>query len=250
MSGHSKWATIKRKKGAIDAKKGKIYTKLVREITTAARLGGGDPSANPRLRAAVASAKAERMPSDNIERAIKKGTGELEGAQIEEHTYEGYAPGGVALFIEVQTDNKNRTTSEVRNVITKANGNLGAANCVAWMFQKQGRFVFDAGKYGEDEIMEAALEAGAEDIVTEGDTFVVTCDTKAFSQVADHFDKLDLKYDEGELTMVPESTVAVSGDEAEKVLKIIENLEDLDDVMKVYSNFDIDDAELERIANA
>ncbi len=250
MSGHSKWATIKRKKGAIDAKKGKIYTKLVREITTAARLGGGDPSANPRLRAAIASAKAERMPSDNIERAIKKGTGELEGAQIEEHTYEGYAPGGVALFIEVQTDNKNRTTSEVRNVITKANGNLGTAGSVAWMFHKQGRFVFDAGKYGEDEIMEAALEAGADDVVNEGDTMAVICDPKAFSAVADTFDKLNLTYDEGELTMVAESSITVSGGEAEKVLKIIEKLEDLDDVMKVHSNFDIDDAELERIANA
>jgi YebC/PmpR family DNA-binding regulatory protein len=249
MSGHSKWATIKRKKGAIDAKKGKIFTKLVREITTAARIGGGDPSANPRLRAAVAAAKAERMPGDNIERAIKKGTGELEGAAIEEHTYEGYAPGGVALYIEVQTDNKNRTTSEVRNVITKANGNLGTDGSVAWMFHKQGRFVFDAGKYGEDEIMEAALEAGAEDVLNEGDTFVVVCDPKAFSAVADHLDKLDYQYDEGELTMIPESSVSVAGDDAVKVLKLIEKLEDLDDVMKVFSNFDIEDAELERIAN-
>jgi YebC/PmpR family DNA-binding regulatory protein len=247
MSGHSKWATIKRKKGAVDAKRGKIFTKLVREVTIAARIGGGDPSANPRLRAAISGAKAGRMPADNIERAIKKGTGEIEGSAIEEHTYEGYAPGGVALYIEVQTDNKNRTTSEVRNVITKANGNLGTVGSVAYMFHKQGRFVFDAGKYGEDELMEAALEAGADDVVNEGETIAVICEPKAFGAVADHFDKLELKYDEGELTMVPENSVAVSGGAAEKVLKIIERLEDLDDVMKVHANFDIDDAELERI---
>ena len=248
MSGHSKWSTIKRKKGEIDAKRGKIFTKLVREVTTAARLGGGDPSANPRLRAAIASAKAERMPTDNIERAIKKGTGDLAGVSIEEHTYEGYAAGGVALFIEVQTDNKNRTTAEVRSTITKANGNLGTNGSVAWMFHKQGRFVFDAGKYTEDEVMEAALEAGAEDVVGEGQSLVVVCAPKAFSAVADHFDKLDFKYDEGELTMVPESSVKVAGEEAEKILKLVERLEDIDDVQKVYANFDIDDAELERIA--
>ncbi len=250
MSGHSRWATIKRKKGAADAKKGKAFTKLVREITTAARIGGGDVNANPRLRAAVAAARAERMPSDNIDRAIKKGTGELEGVAIEEQAYECFAPGGVALYVEAQTDNKNRTTSEIRMVVTKANGNLGAAGSVAWMFHKKGRFVFDAARYTEDEIMGAALEAGADDVVNEGGSFVVTCEPRQFSVVADQFDKLELKYDAGELTMIPENYVKIAGDEAEKVLKLVEKLEDLDDVQKVYANFDIDDAELERLAGA
>lgn len=250
MSGHSKWSTIKRKKGAIDAKKGKIFTKLVRELTTAARLGGGDPGGNPRLRAAITTAKAGRMPTDNIERAIKKGTGELEGAAIEEFSYEGYGPGGVAFFVEVQTDNKNRTASEVRHVFTKANGNLGQSGSVAWMFQKQGRFVFDGAKYTEEELMEAALEAGAQDVVTEGDQVIVICDPADFGAVVDHLDKLDLKYDEGELTMVAENTVPLAGEAAEKVMRLMEKLEDLDDVHKVYANFDIEDAELERIAEA
>lgn len=250
MSGHSKWSTIKRKKGAADAKKGKIFTKLVREITTAARIGGGDPTANPRLRAAIAEARANRMPNDNVDRAIKKGIGDLDGPQVEEHTYEGYAPGGVALYIEVQTDNKNRTTSEIRTTITKANGNLGSAGSVAWMFSKRGRFVFDSHKYSEEEIMDAALEAGADDVVNDGDTLTVVCLPKSFSSLADHFDKLSLKYDAGELTMVPESSVKVSGDDAEKIVRLIEKLEDLDDVQKVYANFDIDDTELERIMSA
>ncbi|MEE8409414.1 MAG: YebC/PmpR family DNA-binding transcriptional regulator, partial [Myxococcota bacterium] len=190
MSGHSKWSTIKRKKGAIDAKKAKIFTKLVRELTTAARIGGGEPDGNPRLRAAITIARAARMPTDNIDRAIKKGTGELEGATIEEFSYEGYGPGGVAFFVEVQTDNKNRTASEVRNVFTKANGNLGQSGSVAWMFHKQGRFVFDGAKYTEDELMEAALEAGAQDVVTEGGHIIVICDPKDFGAVVDHLDKL------------------------------------------------------------
>lgn len=247
MSGHSKWATIKRKKGAADAKKGKIFTKLVREVTTAARMGGGDPLGNPRLRAAIAAAKAERMPADNIERAIKKGTGELEGQTLEEQAYEGYAPGGVALYIEVLTDNKNRTTAEVRSVISKANGNLGTAGSVAWMFQKKGRFVFDANKYQEDKVMEAALEAGADDIQHESDAFVVLCDPKSFGAVADSFDKLKMECEEADLVMLPENTVKVDGDNAERVLRLIERLEDLDDVQKVYSNFDIDDSEIDRL---
>jgi YebC/PmpR family DNA-binding regulatory protein len=248
MSGHSKWSTIKRKKGAADAKKGKIFTKLVREITISARIGGGDPSGNPRLRAAIAAAKAASMPSDNIDRAIKKGTGELEGSTIEEAAYEGYGPGGVAFYIETQTDNRNRTTSEVRNVFTKSDHDLGKAGSVSYQFHKEGRFVFDGAKYGEEELMEAALEAGADDVVNEGDNFVVTCDPKSFGAVADHFDKQEMGYDEGDLTMVPDSTVKVAGDDAEKVLRFLEKLEDLDDVQKVYANFDIDEEELERIA--
>lgn len=250
MSGHSKWATIKRKKGAADAKRGKIFTKLVREVTTAARLGGGDPSANPRLRAAIAAAKAGSMPAGNIERAIKKGTGKLEGPPVEESSYEGYGAAGVAFFIEVQTDNRNRTSAEVRAAFTKQNGNLGASGSVAWMFKAIGQFTFDAGKYTEDEIMEAALDGGAEDVATEGDVIVVQCDPKDFTKVLDVFDKLELKCDGAELTRVPDNTVKVGGGDAELVLRLLEVLEDLDDVQKVYANFDIDVAELERIAAA
>jgi YebC/PmpR family DNA-binding regulatory protein len=250
MSGHSKWATIKRKKGAADAKRGQVFTKLVREITTAARIGGGDPDGNPRLRAAIVTAKAARMPADNIDRAIKKGTGELEGVTVEETTYEGYGPGGVALIVEVMTDNRNRTTAEIRTVFTKANGNMGAANSVAWMFHRRGRILFDAKKYGEDQLMEAALEAGAQDVTREGDAFVVITDMKSFGHVLDHLEKHKFVYESAELTMVPENTVRVAGDEAEKVMRLVERLEELDDVQKVYANFDIDDAELERIAAA
>ena len=248
MSGHSKWATIKRKKGAADAKRGALFTKLVREITTAARLGGGDPSGNPRLRAAIAEAKANRMPSENIERAIKKGTGELEGPAVEEVFYEGYGPAGVAFYVEVQTDNRNRSISEVRSTFTKAGGSLGAPGSVAWMFHQQGQIVFDASRHTEEQIMEIALDAGAEDVTQEGETFVVTTDVKSFAEVLDRFEAAGLQAESAQLTMVPESTVKVSGEEAEKVMRLVEKLEDLDDVQKVHANFDIDDAELERIA--
>ncbi len=248
MSGHSKWATIKRKKGAIDAARGKLFTKLVREITTAARIGGGDVGGNPRLRTAIAAAKAQSMPADKIDRAIKKGTGELEGEQIEEVTYEGFGPGGVALYIETQTDNRNRTTSDVRMVMSKNNGNLGAANSVAHMFHHRGLINFDASKYSEDAVMEVALDAGAEDVRQDGDTVVVTTDPRGFGAVLDFFEKKGMKYTSAELTMVPENTIKVSGDQAEKVMRLIERLEELDDVQKVHANFDIDNAELERIA--
>jgi YebC/PmpR family DNA-binding regulatory protein len=248
MSGHSKWSTIKRKKGAIDAARGKVFTKLVREITTAARMGGGDVNGNPRLRLAVAAAKAESMPGDNITRAIKKGTGELEGATVEDSAYEGYAAGGVAVFVEAQTDNKNRTSSDVRTLFNKFGGNMGAAGSVGWMFKRVGLFTFDAAKYSEDELMEAALEAGADDVKTEADSIVVTCDFKAFADVLDKLDKRALKYSSAELTMVPDNYVKVSGDAAARVLKLVEGLEELDDVQKVHANFDIDEAELERLA--
>lgn len=250
MSGHSKWATIKRKKGAIDAARGKLFTKLVREITTAARMGGGDPNGNPRLRAAITAARSQGMPSDNVERAIKKGTGELEGSAIEEVSYEGYGPGGVALFVEAQTDNRNRTSADVRSVFNKNDGNLGTPGSVAWMFKAVGLFTFDGAKYGEDEVMEAALEAGAEDVKTEDGTITVTCDPKAFGQVIELFDKRNLKYDTAELTRLPDTNTKVAGEDAQKLMRLIERLEDLDDVQKVYANFDIDDAELERIASA
>ena len=250
MSGHSKWSTIKRKKGAIDAAKGKVFTKLVRELTTAARLGGGDPNGNPRLRAAITAAKAESMPNDNIQRAIKKGTGALEGPPVEEHVYEGYGPGGVAFFVEAQTDNKNRTTSEVRSSFAKNSGNMGAAGSVAFMFHKRGQFVFDAAKYTEDELTEAALDAGAEDVQADAHSIVVTCDPREFAKVLDALEKRSLQYTSAELTMIPENTVKVSGGAAAECVRLMERLEELDDVQKVYANFDIDDAELERIAAA
>ncbi|MCK5690083.1 YebC/PmpR family DNA-binding transcriptional regulator [Myxococcota bacterium] len=248
MSGHSKWATIKRKKGAVDAAKGKIFTKLVREITTAARMGGGDPDGNPRLRAAVVEAKSNRMPAENVVRAIKRGTGTLEGPAPEELLYEGYGAGGVAFIVEALTDNRNRTIAEVRTVFTKLNGSLGATGSVAWMFKKEGHFVFDASKYEEEALMDSALEAGADDVSADDDSFLVVCDPKLFAQVLTHFDKAGMEYDSARLTMIPENTIKVEGNEAEQVLRMAERLEDLDDVQKVYANFDIEDAELERIA--
>ena len=248
MSGHSKWATIKRKKGAIDAQRGKVFTKLVREIMTAAGIGGGDISGNPRLRTAIAAAKAQSMPADKIDRAIKKGTGELEGEKIEEVTYEGYGPSGVAIYIEAQTDNRNRTTSELRMVLSKNNANLGATNSVAYMFRKRGVISFEASAYSEDTLMEPALEAGAEDVRQDGDTVLITADPKRFAEVLDFFDKKGMKYANAEMTMIPENTVKVTGEAAVKVVRLIERLEELDDVQKVHSNFDIDNAELERIA--
>ena len=248
MSGHSKWATIKRKKGEIDAKKGKVFTKLVREITTAARLGGGDLNGNPRLRAAIAAAKAGSMPADNITRAIKKGTGALEGPPVEEIAYEGYGVAGVAVFVEAQTDNRNRTSAEVRAAFTKLGGNLGNTGSVGWMFKQRGQFVFDSSKYSEDQLMEVALEAGAEDVRTDGGVVIVECGLKEFTHLLDAFEAKQMVYENGELTMVPDNFIKVSGGDAEKCLRLVERLEDLDDVHKVYANFDIDDAELERIA--
>lgn len=250
MSGHSKWATIKRKKGAIDAARGKIFTKVAREITTAARLGGGDPGGNPRLRAAIAAAKAERMPNDNITRAIKKGTGDTDGAAVEELSYEGYGPGGVAFFIETQTDNRNRTSSEVRAVFSKNSGNLGTSGSVAFMFAKRGRFAFDAKRYTEEELTDAALEAGAEDVKVEGEHIVITCEVKEFTIVMDALEKRSLEYASAELTMIPDNFIKVDGEAAEGCVRLMERLEELDDVQKVYANFDIDDSELERIAAA
>ena len=248
MAGHSKWSNIKRRKGAVDAKRGKIFTKLVREITTAARLGGGDPAGNPRLRAAIAAAKAQAMPADNITRAIKKGTGEHDGPPVEECNYEGYGPGGIALYIEAQTDNRNRTSAEIRAAFNKYNGNLGAPGSVAWMFNKCGLFTFDSDKYAEEEIMDAALDAGAEDVVTEDDAITVTCNSKDFADVLEHFESLHLKYDLAELTMVADNNTTVKGKDAETLLKLLDRLEDLDDVQKVHANFDLDTDELDRLA--
>lgn len=249
MSGHSKWSTIKRKKGALDAKRGKIFTRLIKELTIASRIGGGDPDGNPRLRTAIAAAKAENMPKDNIERAIKKGTGELEGTSIEELTYEGYGPGGVAIMVEVMTDNKNRATAELRHTFTKHNGNLGETGCVAWMFQKKGLIQYDKGSVGEEKLMEAALDAGAEDIRDDGSILEVTTEPKDFYKVKEQLDASDLPpYASSEVTMIPQNTIKVVGKEAEQVLKLMETLEDLDDVQKVYANFDIPEEEMERLS--
>lgn len=248
MAGHSKWSNIKRRKGAQDAKKGKIFTKLVRELTTAARLGGGDPAANPRLRAAIEEAKSNSMPQENIDRAIKRGTGELEGPAVEEVSYEGYGPGGVAIFVEAQTDNRNRTSADVRAAFNKNHGNMGQSGSVSWIFQQRGRFVFDADKFTEEELMEAALEAGAEDVRPEQNYYVVYSEPTAYAHVLDHFQKRELPYESAELTMVADNLMQVSGDEAAQLLRLIERLEDLDDVHRVYANFDIDDAELERLS--
>jgi YebC/PmpR family DNA-binding regulatory protein len=245
MSGHSKWSTIKRKKGATDAKRGKIFTKLIKEITIAARFGGGDPDANPRLRTAVANAKAENMPKDNIERAIKKGTGELEGVSYEEVCYEGYGPGGAAVLVESVTDNKNRTVADVRHIFSKAGGNLGEAGCVGWMFEKKGYFVFEKDAVDEETLMEIALEAGADDVRDEETTFEVVTPPGDFDAVRQAFDEKALKYEVSEITMVPQSTVELEGKEAEQMIRLMESLEDSDDVQKVYSNFDISDQTLE-----
>lgn len=249
MAGHSKWANIKRRKGAQDAKRGKIFTKLVREITTASRLGGADPDANPRLRLAIVAAKAESMPADNIDRAIKKGAGISDGPAPEEIEYEGYGPAGVAFVVETQTDNRNRTGADVRAAFSKVDGNLGQSGAVGWMFKKIGQFSFDAARYGEEEIMEVAMEGGADDIVTEDGQINVFCEVTSFGELLGHFDKHGMNYDTAELTRRPDNTIAVEGNDAEKVLRLVERLEDLDDVMKVHANFDISDDELERISN-
>ena len=248
MSGHSKWSTIKRKKGAADAKRGKIFTKLIREIMVAARFGGGDINANPRLRAAVLAAKAENMPKDNIERAIKKGTGELEGVNYEELTYEGYGPGGVAMLVEVLTDNKNRTVAEVRHIFSKHNGSLGENGCVSWMFEKKGLILIDKSGVEEDRLIEAALDAGALDVRDAGKEFEVIVPPSQFDGVKKTLEEAGFKYHYAEVTMVPQSTVRLTGKEAEQMLKLMEGLEDSDDVQKVYANFDITDEEMERLS--
>ncbi len=249
MSGHSKWSTIKRKKGAIDAKRGRVFTRLIKEITIAARIGGGDVNGNPRLRTAVLAAKAENMPKDNIDRAIKKGTGELEGFTIEEYTYEGYGPGGVAIMVEVMTDNKNRATAELRHAFTKHNGNMGESGCVAWMFQKKGVIQYDRGAVDEEKLMELALDAGADDVRDEGTVLEVTTDPKDFFKVKEKLDASGLPLcSMAEVSMVPQNTIKVVGKEAEQVLRLMEALEDLDDTQKVYANFDIPEEEMERLS--
>lgn len=240
MAGHSKWKQIKRKKAITDAKRASSWTKVIREITVAAKAGGGDPGGNPRLRTAIDAAKAVNMPNDNIDRAVKKGTGELEGSVYEELTYEGYGPGGAAIFIEATTDNPNRTVAEIRHAFSRNGGNLGATNSVAWMFDRKGQIFLDAGRTDEDSTLEAALEAGAEDFARDADQFIVTTAPGVFHAVQDALKGRGLEIESAELSMVPKNTVKVEGADADRILRLMEVLEELDDVSKVSSNFDID----------
>jgi len=246
MAGHSKWKQIKHYKAATDAKRGALFTKLIREITMAAKMGGGDPAGNARLRVAIDAAKAKSMPKDNIDRAIKKGTGELEGVDYQEVTYEGYAPGGVALIIDAVTDNPTRTVADVRHKMSRGGGNLGTPNSVSFMFEKKGILTIPvSAKADEDSMLEAALEAGAEDFRREDEeTYVVTTDPASFHAVKQALEEKGIVASEAELAMVPKTTVTVSGPDVESLLKLIESIEDLDDVQKVWANFDIDDADL------
>lgn len=249
MSGHSKWSTIKRKKGAIDAKRGKIFTKLIKEITLAARLGGGDPESNARLRAAIAAAKDENMPKDNIERAVKKGLGTGADAVVyEEITYEGYGPGGAAVLLEVMTDNKNRTVAEVRHIFSKHGGNLGENGCVAWIFEKKGVIIVDKKELPEDELMELALDAGAQDVREAGNEFEIITDPMSFEGVRQAIIARKIKYMDARIGMIPQNTVKLEGAKAEQMLKMMEKMEDHDDVQNVYANFDIADDIMERMS--
>ena len=240
MAGHSKWKQIKRKKAVADQKRGAAFTKVIREITVAAKQGGGDPAGNPRLRTAIDAAKAENMPQDNIERAIKKGTGELEGVVYQEVTYEGYGPGGAAILIEATTDNPTRTVADIRHHFTRHGGNLGAANSVAWMFERRGQIAVDATKTTEDQALEAALDAGADDLTRDGDVFMITTPVNRLHAVHDQLKAKRIPVQSAEVAMIPKSTVKVQGGDAKNLLRLIEELEEMDDVARVFSNFDID----------
>jgi YebC/PmpR family DNA-binding regulatory protein len=241
MSGHSKWSTIKHKKSATDAKRGKIFSKLIKEVMVAARTGGGDPAANPRLRTAIQTAKSENMPKDNIERAIKKGTGELEGVNYEESVYEGYGPGGAAIFVESLTDNKNRAVADIRHIFSKAGGNLGANGCVSYLFEKKGYLVIEKAAVDEETVMETALDAGAEDMREDGGNFEIITDPKDFESVKEAIDAASIPCIDAEITMLPQTAANLERKEAEQMVRLMEALEDCDDVQKVYTNADIPD---------
>jgi YebC/PmpR family DNA-binding regulatory protein len=240
MAGHSKWKQIKHYKAAADAKRGAHFTKLIREITMAAKLGGGDPAGNPRLRTAIEAARAASMPKDNIERAIKKGTGELEGVEYTEVTYEGYGPGGVAILIFAVTDNANRTVAEVRHKLSRFGGNLGAANSVSWMFERKGQIYIDSERYPEDAVLEASLDAGAEDFVPEGEQYTITTDPASMHSVKSALEAAGFEIMEAEIASVPKTTVHVEGKTAESLVKLLEELDELDDVQKVAANCDLE----------
>jgi YebC/PmpR family DNA-binding regulatory protein len=239
MSGHSKWSTIKRKKEKADAARGRAFSKLIKEITIAAREGGGDPEGNARLRTAIATAKAANMPSQNIDKAIKRGTGELPGVSIEEIIYEGYGPGGVAMLVDCVTDNRNRTTAEVRRAFSKHGGNMGSAGCVAWMFSPKGVIIVDRAKADEDTILSIALDAGAEDVRSDEDTYEILSELGNFDDVKKAIESKGIEYASAERTKIPQTTVRLAGKQAEQMLRLMEAIEELDDVQNVYANFDI-----------
>jgi YebC/PmpR family DNA-binding regulatory protein len=245
MSGHSKWHTIKHKKGAADAKRGKVFTRIIKELTVAARNGGGDPGSNPRLRTIIADAKAVNMPADNIKKAIQRGTGELPGVTYEEITYEGYGPGGAALIIETMTDNKNRTVGELRHLLEKYGGNLASANSVAWMFSKKGYIVVEKKGADEEKLLSAALDAGADDMADDGDTWEITSDPSSFEAVREAVKGLGIEPATAQVAMIPQNYVKLEGSEAARMLKLMEALEDHDDSQHVWSNFDISEKEIE-----
>jgi YebC/PmpR family DNA-binding regulatory protein len=244
MSGHSKWATIKHKKGALDAKRGKIFTRLIKEIMVAAKAGGGDPDGNPRLRGAIVAAKAENMPNENIQRAIKRGTGEIEGAQYEDITFEGYGPGGVAVIVEVLTDNRNRAVSEIRHAFSKNGGNLGESGSVAYMFSKKGVIVVAKSAAGEDKLTEIALDAGADDLNDDGEYWEILTGQKEFEAVREAVKGAGVETESAEVTMVPSTYQKLEGSQASAMMRLLETLEDLDDSQNVYSNFEMDEAQV------
>jgi YebC/PmpR family DNA-binding regulatory protein len=248
MSGHSKWHTIKHKKGAADAKRGRVFTRIIKELTVAARSGGGDPDTNPRLRTVVAEAKQVNMPAENIKRAIRRGTGEEPGVQYEEVTYEGYGPGGVALIIETMTDNKNRTVGEIRHLLTKYGGDLGQTNSVAWMFDKKGYIVIEKAKAAEDTLLTAALDAGADDLRDDGETWEVISPPEAFQAIKEAVEKLGIETASAQVAMLPKNYVSLEGRAAQSMLKLLDLIEDHDDVQHVWSNMDVDEKELEAFA--
>jgi len=248
MSGHSKWATIKHKKGALDAKRGKIFTRLIKEISIAAKNGGGDVDMNPRLRTAVAAAKAENMPADNIKRAIQRGTGELPGVSYEEFTLEGYGPGGVAILAEISTDNRNRTVSEMRHVFSKNGGNMAEAGAVAWMFHKKGDIIIAKSAAKEEDLMNIVLEAGAEDLRDDGETWEILTEPSAFEAVHEAVKKAGIIPESASVAMIPQNYIKLEGSQANTMIRLMEALEDQDDVQNVHSNFDIDQKLLEEVA--
>lgn len=245
MAGHSKWANIKHRKAAQDAKKGKIFTKIAKELTVAAKIGGSDPEMNPRLRVALDKAKSANMPKENVERAIKKGTGEGNDTIYYEVTYEGYGPGGVAILVNALTDNKNRTVAEVRSTLTKRGGSMGEAGCVAWLFEKKGVINVKKGVISEEEIMELAIEAGAEDVEINDDGYEIISEPESYYSIKDVLETKNIEIEYSEITMRPKTTVELTGEDAKKAVALVEALEDLDDVQEVYANFDIDESELE-----
>ncbi len=249
MSGHSKWATIKHKKAAVDARRGKVFTKLIRELTSAARMGGGDIESNPRLRTAVAAAKSANMPGDTIQRAVKKGTGELPGEVYEEITYEGYGAGGVAILVDVLTDNKNRTVAEIRHLFAKHGGNMGETGCVAWMFDRKGLMTLNANQIDEDTLLELVLEAGGDDVKMEAEVYEIVTTPEAFEDVRNALEQKGLNLEVAEVTMLPQNMVPVEGKQAEQVLKLMEALDDQDDVRKAHANFDISDEVMAALAS-